>query len=98
MTRQEAIQAAFDLKKNPSNYEPSNLLYAAVGLVKREKDSGASFAAMQLVSSIKEVYGENLSDFCKRRIDIIEEAHIDRMGKNLTVLAKAYEIQAYQLT
>lgn len=92
MTRQDAINRAFQIKE-ASSYEGFDLsadLYGAVGLIKQEKDYGATFAAMQLVEAIKNT-GVKLSDFCKRKIAIIEKADIERGCRFMTMIADAYE-------
>lgn len=92
MTRQEAIELAFKIKENPNEtWDFSSLLYSAVGLIKRETDTGATMAAKLLVDAIKGA-SDNLSDFCKRRIQIIEKAHIENACKSLERLSKAIEI------
>ena len=79
MTRSEAIDLAFKIEKDPQNYtDYSTYLYSAVGLIKREPGTGSTMAAQKLVDAIKGT-GAKLSDFCERRIHIIEEigrAHV----------------------
>lgn len=95
MTRHEAIKLALQIKREPAVYtDYSTYLYEAVGLIKREPDSGAILAAQMLVDAIKEA-AVNLSNFCRRRIEIIEEAHMKNMCRNLEVLAKAQEMCDY---
>lgn len=96
MTRNEAIQLSFKIKEDPSKYDFSGLLYDAVGLVKLETDVGASFAAMKLADAIREVTNNKLSNFCQRRIDIIESEHTKRFGKSLGFFAEAMMIAEYQ--
>ena len=95
MTRYEAIDLAFKIEKDPQNYtDYSTYLYSAVGLIKREPGTGSTMAAQKLVDAIKGT-GAKLSDFCERRIHIIEEAHVKNMCKSLERLVKAQEICDY---
>ena len=88
MTRYEAINIAFRIKEDPNNHDFSSYLYSAVGLLKREPGPGTAFAAHQLVCAIKGS-GKPISEFCQRKIEIIEKAYMDAMCKNLTTLAEA---------
>lgn len=95
MTRAEIIQVACQIAKDPNgDWDFSSALYSAVGLIKREKDPGATMAAHKLVEEIKAT-GRELSLFCIRRIEIIEDEYIKRAAKNLETLAKAQEICDY---
>lgn len=90
MTRHEAIDIAFKIRKDPKAFaDYSDYLYSAVGLIKREPDTGSTMAAMELVTAIREAE-VNLSDFCKRRVHIIKEAHTKNMCRSLTKMADAY--------
>ena len=93
MTRNEAISLSCKIKENPNDpsYDFSGILYSAVGMIKLSPDAGTTFAAQLLVNAIKET-GRPLSDFCQRRIKIIEEAETKKAIKRLETLAKAYEI------
>ena len=90
MTRSSAISLAFQIKQNPIGHDFSAYLYEAVGLIKREPGPGTAFAAYKLVEAIREVC-HNPSDFCRRKMDIIEDAYIKAMSKNLETLAYCQE-------
>ena len=92
MTRHEALQLSFAIKEDPGKYDFSGLLYDAVGMIFREKDISATFAATKLVESIQEASKGKLSDFCKKKIDIIEREHMKRLPGFVTKLAKLQEI------
>lgn len=98
MTRQEAITLAFEIRKNPEGHDFSSYLYSAVGLVKREKDAGTAFAVMELVSAIEEANGGNLSDFCKKRIEIIKKESVKPMGRLLEKMVDAIEYDNFVQT
>lgn len=93
MTRNEAISLSFKIKENPNDpsFDFSGILYSAVGMVKQSPDSGTTLAAQHLVDSIKET-GRPLSDFCQRKIKIIEEAEIKNAMRHLTTMAKCMEL------
>lgn len=93
MTRNEAISLSFRIKENPNDpsFDFSGILYSAVGMIKLSPDSGTTFAAQHLVDAIKET-GRPLSDFCKRKIKIIEEAEMKNAIRRFETLAKGYEL------
>ncbi len=93
MTRNEAISLSFKIKENPNDpsFDFSGILYSAVGMVKQSPDSGTTLAAQHLVNSIKET-GRPLSDFCQRKIKIIEEAEMKNAMRRLTTMAKCMEL------
>lgn len=97
MTREEACQISVDIKRNPSKYDFSGLLYDAVGMIFREKDAGATFAATKLTESIQKVSNGKLSDFCKKKISIIEREHTKRLVGFTTKIAKLQEIADLQM-
>lgn len=97
MNYHQALILAFDIKANPEAHrqEFANYLYEAVGMVKLEKHTGATMAAAKLASEIIRASGGKLSDFCKRKIEIIEKAHLQNMVQNYSALLKAQEIVDY---
>lgn len=89
MTRNEAISTAFEIKENGvGNHDISGLLYSAVGMIKLSPDSGTALAAHILVEEIRKAV-PNLSDFCQRKVDIIEKHYIQKMGKMMETYVDA---------
>lgn len=90
MTRNEAIHLAFKIKENPKGHDFSSYLYSAVGMVKQSPDAGTAFAAVQLLQAIRDTKLP-LSDFCKRKADILEKECAGPMCRMLETWALAAE-------
>ena len=96
MTRNEAIRTAFEIKeKGIEGQDVSGLLYSAVGLIKLCPDAGTAFAAHTLVEEILKA-SPNLSDFCQRKVDIIEKHYVKKMGKMMEAYADAQASVDYE--
>lgn len=95
MTRNEAIELSFKIKENPESHDFSSYLYGAVGLLKVHTDAGTAFAVELLITAIKEATNNNLSDFCKRRIDIAEKLIAKNSLHFYEKISKAIEYQDF---
>lgn len=91
MNNAEIVSIINEIKQNPEGCDFATCLYSAVGLIKRDKSAGTVYLALQLVDTIQEASGGNLSNFCKRRIEIIKEESTKPMGDFLEKMAKMME-------
>lgn len=95
MTNKEIIDIICKIKSNPEGHDFSSYLYSAVGLIKQQKDAGTVHLIWRLADTIEEASGGNLSDFCKKRIEIIRKEGIKPMSKLLEKMAYTIEYSEY---
>lgn len=91
MDIKRASELTIAIKENKGTHDISAYLYEAVGMIKQQPNAGTTYAAYGLAMAIKDAYPD-MSDFCKRKVAIIEDAYIKAMGKFLTKFAKACEL------
>lgn len=98
MDRNEIIDIICKIKSNPNGHDFSSYLYSAVGLIKRQKDVGTVHLIWKLADVIEEASDGNLSDFCKRRIEIIRKEGVvpmSRLVENMVIIAERSEHIGY---
>ena len=95
MDRNEIIDIIYKIKMNPKEHDFSSYLYSAVGLIKRDQSAGTAHVVLRLVETIQEASGGNLSDFCKRKIEIIQKESVKPMSKLLEKMVQVMEYNDY---
>lgn len=91
MDIRRASELTVAIREHKGEHDISAYLYEAVGMIKQQPNAGTACAAYWLASAIKDAYPD-MSDFCKRKVAIIEDAYIKAMGRCLTKFAKACEL------
>lgn len=80
MTKYDVVKLSAEIKNGCGVHDFSSYLYSAVGLIKQQNDTGTAYAVLQLVTAIEESSNGNLSDFCKRKIEIIKNESAKILG------------------